>query len=114
MSNALAILCCGNLHTQSFILPMNFGLILMKLLFNKPLMYFKNAKDDLEKYNMLLKRVFTAVILILLAVFAITDLSPLYFSTVMGLLILVGAWEWSGLIGLTSFYSKVVYAACIL
>jgi phosphatidate cytidylyltransferase len=77
-------------------------------------MYFKNAKDDLEKYNMLLKRVLTAAVLIPLAVLAITELSPLYFSTAMGLLILVGAWEWGGLIGFTHFYSKIAYIICVL
>src|SRR3990167_5809144 len=62
---------------------------------------------------MLIKRLITAVILIPLVLIAIIQLSPLYFSVIMGCLILIGAWEWAGLIGLTKIYSKITYIICV-
>jgi len=51
---------------------------------------------------MLLQRIITASILALLVVLAVFQLPSEYFSLVLGLIILIAAWEWSNLAGISS------------
>lgn len=62
---------------------------------------------------MLLTRILTALILIPLVLASILWMPPLYFSLITGAFILVGAWEWSQLIGLIKTLFRVLYVACI-
>jgi len=62
---------------------------------------------------MLLKRIITAAILIPLILAAIIYLPPLYFSLLVAVFILLGAWEWSVLIGLTKNSARIIYVLCI-
>ena len=58
---------------------------------------------------MLIPRIITAIILIPLVLVAILWMPPLYFSLITGALILVGAWEWSLLVGLTKNSLRLLY-----
>lgn len=62
---------------------------------------------------MLIQRVITAVLLLLALIVATTQLSSFYFSIFISLPILMAAWEWSGLIGLTSSKAKLGYMLSI-
>lgn len=58
---------------------------------------------------MLIKRILTAVVAIPIALAAIIWLPPVVFAALVATLLLVGAWEWSRLIGLTQLWPRVVY-----
>jgi len=55
---------------------------------------------------MLLQRIITALILIPLVIAAIFKLPAVYFSLFIGLITLLAAWEWTGLIGLEKIWQK--------
>ena len=63
---------------------------------------------------MLLQRILTAFVLIPLIIAGIIFLPPTYFSTGVGVFILVGAWEWSALIGFKKISARWGYVLCIL
>lgn len=63
---------------------------------------------------MLKQRLFTALILIPIAVLCILFLSPPHFCLVMGLIALWGAWEWSAFIGLTTLLKRLGYLLLIV
>lgn len=62
---------------------------------------------------MLLTRILTALILLPLIILAIIKLPPLYFSVIVAALMLVGAWEWSGLVDFTKNIFKISYVICV-
>ncbi|MCX7120930.1 MAG: phosphatidate cytidylyltransferase [Gammaproteobacteria bacterium] len=59
-------------------------------------------------------RIITALILLPLALAAIIFLPPVSFSVLLGAMIMVGAWEWSLLGGITDNKSRLIYVACVL
>lgn len=67
---------------------------------------------------MLKERVLTAVVLLPLLIGAIFLLPPLAFSAIAGAILLIGAWEWSNLMGLKDVALRVAYtlfaALCML
>ena len=67
---------------------------------------------------MLAMRVLTAAILLPLLIAAIFWLPLLYFAIILGVLILVGAWEWSALVGMTQVSQRILYvvlmAVCLI
>ena len=63
---------------------------------------------------MLKQRVITASILATLVVLAVLVLPPFGFSIVLSLVIALGAWEWSALLGLQSCQARGLYVAGIL
>lgn len=63
---------------------------------------------------MLIKRIITAAIAIPAVLACILVLPSLYFSYVVAALLLVGAWEWTHLIGMTKMTPRVIYLACVL
>jgi phosphatidate cytidylyltransferase len=62
---------------------------------------------------MLKIRMLTALILLPVLIAGIFYLPLLYFGIVLGLLILMGAWEWSALADLNHLVSRVIYVALI-
>lgn len=62
---------------------------------------------------MLKQRVITAVILGSLIVFAIFKLSNTLIAVVFAGITLIGAWEWSTLIGVKTFFKKLLYAVLV-
>lgn len=67
----------------------------------------------MSEKSVLIKRVFTAVILLPILIAAIFWLPLLYFAVILGLMILVGAWEWSALVGLTRISLRILYVILI-
>lgn len=63
---------------------------------------------------MLKQRILTAIILIPLFIFLVLKLSPISFCIMTGLLVLLGAWEWSGLMGAKTFPRVLIYPALML
>lgn len=63
---------------------------------------------------MLKYRLLTAVVLLPLMIAAILKLPTYYFLGVLGLITLMGAWEWSALIPLRSISSRILYVVLIL
>lgn len=63
----------------------------------------------MSEKSALTKRILTAVILLPIIFGAIFWLPLLYFSIMLGSLILVGAWEWSALIGLNKISLRILY-----
>lgn len=63
----------------------------------------------MSEKNVLKMRVLTAVVLLPAIIAAIFWLPILYFALILGALILVGAWEWSALVGLTRVSSRIFY-----
>jgi phosphatidate cytidylyltransferase len=63
---------------------------------------------------MLKKRLITAIILIPLFVLLLLKASPRVFADVIIAFLLIGAWEWSGLMGLTRKWVRAVYCLLIL
>jgi len=55
----------------------------------------------------------TALILAPLAIAAIFLLNPFYFSLFIGLIIILGGWEWANLSGASQPYFRIFYAFCI-
>lgn len=62
---------------------------------------------------MLIKRILTALVLIPLVVSAVFWLPSHYFSMLTGAFILVGAWEWAALSGLSRHLFRWIYVACM-
>lgn len=60
-------------------------------------------------------RILTAIVFIPIIFLVIWYLPPFYFALFMGLIVAVGAWEWSNLIGFTNkFFRSVVVIAILL
>ena len=62
---------------------------------------------------MLKQRIITALILAPLVLGAIYYLSTPVVAVILGLIILIGAWEWAGLSGFETFQSRAIYTAVI-
>ncbi len=62
---------------------------------------------------MLKQRVITAIILGSIIVFAIFKLSNVYVAIIFAAITLIGAWEWSTLIGLRALMKKFLYAGLV-
>ncbi|SCZ55824.1 phosphatidate cytidylyltransferase [Thiohalomonas denitrificans] len=62
---------------------------------------------------MLKQRILTALILAPLAVWAILALPSLLFALLLGVIMLLGAWEWTRLIGLKSSAGRIGYTAAV-
>src|SRR3989338_3605142 len=62
---------------------------------------------------MLKTRILTAIILIPIILLAIFKLPPIYLSTLMGACILIGAWEWSSFVSLTTLPKRISYVCLI-
>lgn len=80
------------------------------------LMLFKNVIVVLGKWcdnDMLITRILTAIVLIPLVLSAILWMPPLPFSIITAALILVGAWEWSGLVGLSNVFTRILYVVFV-
>lgn len=67
----------------------------------------------MNEKSTLVKRVLTAVVLLPILIAAIFWLPLLYFALILGLLILVGAWEWSALVGFTQISLRILYVVLI-
>lgn len=63
---------------------------------------------------MLLQRIITAVILIPLVVSAVYLLPIEYFTLLVGLIMVLAAWEWTNLIGLHSLWAKIVFQLLLI
>ncbi len=68
---------------------------------------------SVSEKSTLIKRVLTAVIMLPILIAAIFWLPLLYFALILGSLILVGAWEWSALVGLTKTSFRILYVFLI-
>jgi phosphatidate cytidylyltransferase len=58
---------------------------------------------------MLLQRIITALILVPLIVLAVFQLPLVYFSVFVGLVTLLGAWEWTHLVGINSLLKRGLF-----
>jgi phosphatidate cytidylyltransferase len=63
---------------------------------------------------MLLQRVITALILVPLVVLAVFQLPPEYFSLLVGLVVLVSAWEWMNLVGINSLVKRGLFLVALV
>ena len=63
---------------------------------------------------MLLPRIFTAVILLVIAIAAIFLLPADYFSLFIAFIVLLAAWEWTGLAGLESILAKLSFILALI
>lgn len=63
---------------------------------------------------MLKQRILTAIVLILLVIFAIFKSSPLIFGLLVALLMGLSAWEWTRLIPISSYINQAIYILVIL
>lgn len=67
---------------------------------------------------MLKARILTAVILLPLVLVVLLFLPPIVFLTIFSLLMVLGAWEWASLVGLSTWWSRALYVllvvACIV
>lgn len=63
---------------------------------------------------MLKQRVITAIILIPIFVYFVLTLSTPAFATLTLIFVLLGAWEWSGLMGIQSVFKKLIYPLILL
>lgn len=76
-----------------------------------------NKNNLIEKknstYSTLTKRILTAAVLFPLSILAIIFLPPLFFSILIAGVILLGAWEWSLLIGFPHIFYRVGYVICV-
>lgn len=62
---------------------------------------------------MLKTRFFTALAALVIVAVVLVAIPPLYIEFIIGLLILAGAWEWSGLIGSVNKGLRAVYTAVV-
>jgi phosphatidate cytidylyltransferase len=62
---------------------------------------------------MLKQRIITAIVLALTFIIVTILFSPFVFSLFIALIVLIAAWEWAGLIGLSRQSSKVSYLATL-
>lgn len=63
---------------------------------------------------MLKQRLLTAFVLIPLVIWGIFSLSSTAFGNVLAVLVLLGAWEWSRLMGITSDLGRIAYLLSVL
>ena len=63
---------------------------------------------------MLLTRVITALILAPLVIAAVWKLPYPYFAAIWAVIILIGAWEWSNLAGLTRLVSRILFTLSVI
>jgi len=63
--------------------------------------------------KMLKQRIITAIVLALTFIIVTILFSPFVFSLFIALIVLIAAWEWAGLIGLSQQSSKVSYLATL-
>ena len=63
--------------------------------------------------KMLKQRIITAIVLALTFIIVTILFSPFIFSLFIALIVLIAAWEWAGLIGLSRQSSKVSYLATL-
>jgi phosphatidate cytidylyltransferase len=63
---------------------------------------------------MLLQRIITATILAVLIISAVLFLSSVYFSLVIGLVVLIGAWEWTYLVNINKIGMRVLFIAALI
>jgi len=63
---------------------------------------------------MLFQRVLTAVVLIPLLVLAVLKLDAPWFAGLLALFVLLAAWEWAALSGLTTLFGKLFYCLVVL
>lgn len=63
---------------------------------------------------MLLQRIITAAILASLIISAVIFLPPIYFSLIIGLLVLVGAWEWTFLINMEKITLRILFLIALI
>ncbi len=62
---------------------------------------------------MLTQRILTALILIPLTIWFVVDASPLCFSIITGIVMLYAAWEWTGLMGVSSIALRLGYVVLL-
>lgn len=62
---------------------------------------------------MLLQRLLTALVAIPIVLAAILYMPPIYFSVVVGIFILIGAWEWSGFLSVAQKSVRALYVVLI-
>ena len=62
---------------------------------------------------MLKQRVITAIILTTIFLSALFGLSPTYFPIFIGVVVLIGAWEWANLSSFAAFWQRTIYTLFI-
>jgi phosphatidate cytidylyltransferase len=73
-----------------------------------------NHLPKVDNPIMLKSRVLTALVLAPLIIVAVWKLPNLAFATVWGLVILLGAWEWSNLAKLTTMRARLLFVGAVL
>ncbi len=63
---------------------------------------------------MLLQRIITASVLAALIALAVFNLSSEYFSLLIGVIALIGAWEWSNLVGIQSYIKRALFLVALV
>lgn len=63
---------------------------------------------------MLLQRIITASVLAALIALAVFNLSSEYFSLLIGVIALIGAWEWSNLVGVQSYIKRALFLVVLV
>lgn len=63
---------------------------------------------------MLVQRIITASILASLITLAVFQLSTAYFSLILGVIILLAAWEWSGLVGVNTLFKRGLFLIALI
>jgi phosphatidate cytidylyltransferase len=63
---------------------------------------------------MLKQRVYTAIVLVLIFLTALFGLPAGYFSFFIGLVVLIGAWEWANLSGYSALWQRLAYSLFML
>ena len=63
--------------------------------------------------QVLKQRIITAIVLVIALIAATTLLTPFYFAIILTPVVLLGAWEWGGFIGLTSNEARLSYCLTI-
>ncbi len=63
---------------------------------------------------MLLQRIITATILAVLIISAVLFLSSVYFSLVIGLVVLIGAWEWTYLVNINKIGLRILFIVALI
>ncbi len=63
---------------------------------------------------MLLQRIITASVLAALIALAVFNLSSEYFSLLIGVIALIGAWEWSNLVGIQSYIKRALFLVVLV
>ncbi len=63
---------------------------------------------------MLLQRILTALVLAAVAITAIFTLSTMYFYLFIGVIVVIGAWEWTNLSSIESMLAKVLFISALV